>query len=221
MKNNLLPENWAAFLHEAGITSDLWEKPLALSENRRKENTVFPPEEKVFNAFKLTPPEKVRIVLLGQDPYHDDGQAEGLAFSVPHGCALPPSLRNIFKEYSDDLQIPAPSSGHLGEWAANGVLLLNSILTVDAHSPGSHAKYGWEKFTDGVISALSRQKSGLVFLLWGGFAAKKTALIDMRKHSVLKNVHPSPLSAYRGFFGSSPFSEAARLLNGFDWTLNH
>ncbi|MBR7121771.1 MAG: uracil-DNA glycosylase [Lentisphaeria bacterium] len=212
-----LPEAWQNFLYNAGISPEIWEIPLAKSIARRTEYTVFPPEEKVFNAFKLTPPEKVRVVLLGQDPYHDDGQAEGLAFSVPDGVPLPPSLRNIYKEFADDLQRPAPSSGNLSQWAAKGVLLINAVLTVDAHSPGSHAKYGWEKFTDAVIRCLNNEKSGIIFMLWGGFARKKAALIDRKKHFVLENAHPSPLSAYRGFFGSKPFSQVEKLLNCPFW----
>ena len=212
-----LPENWIKFLTAAGIESSLWEEPLKKLSLRRKNFTVFPPEGKIFTAFELTPPENVRIILLGQDPYHDDGQAEGLAFSVPDGTPLPPSLRNIFKEFSSDLQRPAPESGHLGKWAENPVLLINSLLSVDAHSPGSHAKFGWEKFTDAVISALSREKSGLVFMLWGGYARKKLALIDRTKHTVIENAHPSPLSAYRGFFGSKPFSAAEKVLKNWQW----
>jgi uracil-DNA glycosylase len=212
-----LPPNWQKFLLDAGVKAAVWETPLQASNERRKNCTVFPPENRVFNAFALTPPENVRVVLLGQDPYHDDGQAEGLAFSVPDGVPLPPSLRNIYKEFADDLQRPAPASGHLGSWAANGILLINAVLTVDAHTPGSHAKYGWEKFTDAVIKSLSDQKSGLVFMLWGGFARKKATLIDQKKHFVLENAHPSPLSAYRGFFGSRPFSQAEKLLNTHLW----
>ena len=212
-----LPETWQQFLINAGYSPDLWEKPLAKSLARRQNGQVFPPEMLVFNAFALTPPANVRIVLLGQDPYHDDGQAEGLAFSVPDGTPLPPSLRNIFKEYADDLQRPAPTAGHLGSWAAKGVLLINAVLTVDAHCPGSHASFGWQDFTDGVISALSRKKDSLVFMLWGNYAAKKAPLIDRNKHTVIHSAHPSPLSAYRGFFGSKPFSAAAAALPGWEW----
>ncbi len=215
--SRLLPEKWKIFLQTAGFQKEIWEKPLARSVERRKVNTVFPPENDIFNAFSLTPPDAVKVVLLGQDPYHDDGQAEGLAFSVPPGVALPPSLRNIFKEYSADLECPLPDSGSLRRWAANGVLLLNSILTVDAHSPGSHKNFGWEKFTDAVIRALDRQRSGIVFLLWGSYAQKKRALISPEKHHIICGVHPSPLSAYRGFFGSKPFSRTEKLLPGWHW----
>ena len=213
----LLPEIWRDFLVSAGKSPELWEIPLAKVNARRKECTVYPPEQLVFNAFALTPPEKVKIVLLGQDPYHDDGQAEGLAFSVPDGVPLPPSLRNIYKEFTSDLNIPAPASGHLGHWAEKGVLLINAVLSVDAHTPGSHAEYGWKEFTDAVISALSEKKSGIVFMLWGAFARKKSALIDRKKHFILENAHPSPLSAYRGFFGSRPFSQATALLDNWQW----
>lgn len=215
--STILPEKWQEFLSAAQVDPALWQQPLAAADERRKSNPVFPPEEQVFRAFTLTPPEKVKIVLLGQDPYHDDGQAEGLAFSVPENMPLPPSLRNIFKEYAADLQRPEPRSGHLGCWAEKGVLLINAILTVDAHSPGSHAPFGWEKFTDAVIAALSREKSGLVFILWGGFAGKKLKLIDKNKHLVIASAHPSPLSAYRGFFGSRPFSRAAHYLEPWEW----
>ena len=215
--SDTLPEKWTEFMKSAGVDENLWQTPLAMVAARRKECTVFPPEGKIFSAFKLTPPENVRIVLLGQDPYHDDGQAEGLAFSVPDGTPLPPSLRNIFKEFESDLGRPAPVSGHLGKWAESGVLLINAVLSVDAHTPGSHASFGWEKFTDGVISALSREKSGIVFMLWGGFARKKVPLIDKNKHTIIENAHPSPLSAYRGFFGSKPFSAAEKALKNWQW----
>ena len=212
-----LPESWVDFLTASGVKPEVWEVPLQKTIARRAEFTVFPPEGKIFTAFNLTPPENVRIVLLGQDPYHDDGQAEGLAFSVPENVPFPPSLRNIFKEYCDDLNCPPPESGHLGSWAERGVLLINAVLSVDAHAPGSHAKFGWEKFTDSVISALSREKSGLVFMLWGGFARKKAPLSDRSKHTSRENAHPAPLSASRGFFGSRPFSAAARALKNWDW----
>ena len=212
-----LPETWRDFLLASGMSPELWLGPLARTDARRKEKTVFPPEGKIFRAFALTPPEAVRIVLLGQDPYHDDGQAEGLAFSVPEDQPLPPSLRNIFREYAADLHRDPPDCGHLGAWAAKGVLLLNAVLSVDAHAPGSHAAFGWEKFIDGVISALDRRDEALVFILWGGFARKKSALIDRGKHTVIESAHPSPLSAHRGFFGSRPFSRAAAALPGWRW----
>ena len=208
-----LPENWLSFLEGIDMLDGILEKVDA----ERAVHTVFPPEGKVFRAFELTAPEAVKVVLLGQDPYHDDGQAEGLAFSVPAGVKLPPSLRNIYKEFSADLRCPAPENGSLVPWAKSGVLLLNSVLTVRAHAPGSHRSLGWEAFTDAVISCLSRKRQGIVFLLLGAFAQAKKSLIDPEKHFVLENVHPSPLSAHRGFFGSSPFSQTEKLLNTSLW----
>ena len=212
-----LPEKWQDFLLASGYEASLWEEPLAKSLARRQNSTVFPPQDQVFRAFALTPPDKVKIIILGQDPYHDDGQAEGLAFSVPDSMPLPPSLRNIFREFAADLNCSAPVSGHLGDWAAKGVLLLNAVLTVDAHTPGSHRKFGWQKFTDAVISALNQQKDKLVFILWGNYAAEKIPLIDPAKHFIVQSAHPSPLSAHRGFFGSKPFSAAAALIPGWRW----
>ncbi len=168
----------------------------------------YPPAAKVFSAFDLCPFERVKVVILGQDPYHEPGQAEGLCFSVPEGMRFPPSLVNIFKEISDDLGRPIPESGSLHRWAEQGVLLLNATLTVRAHAAGSHQGRGWETFTDAVIRCLSTERSGLVFLLWGSYAQKKAALIDATRHRVLRSAHPSPLSAYRGFFGNHHFSLA-------------
>ena len=208
-----LPENWLSFLEGIDMLASILEKVDA----ERAKHTVFPPQGKVFRAFELTPPEKVKVVLLGQDPYHDDGHAEGLAFSVPAGVKLPPSLRNIYKEFSADLHCPQPESGSLVPWGEAGVLLLNSVLTVQAHAAGSHRKLNWESFTDAVIANLSRKRQGIVFLLWGAFAQAKRSLIDPEKHFILENVHPSPLSAHRGFFGSSPFSQTEKLLDRPIW----
>lgn len=168
---------------------------------------VYPPARLIFNAFNLTPFEEVKVVILGQDPYHNPGQAMGLSFSVPEGTPLPPSLQNIFKEASDDLQLPAPISGDLTHWAEQGVLLLNTILTVEAHQPRSHHPYGWQILTDKVIELLNKEREGIVFILWGSDAQRKEWQIDQTKHLVLKAPHPSPLSAYRGFFGTKPFSQ--------------
>ncbi|MBR7107464.1 MAG: uracil-DNA glycosylase [Lentisphaeria bacterium] len=202
-----LPEKWRKFL--AGTEAEKYLKtPLSMLEQRRGECTVFPPEGMVFRAFELTPPEELQAVIIGQDPYHDDGQAHGLAFSVPDGVAHPPSLRNIFKEYAADLNREIPVSGSLEKWAKSGILLLNSVLSVDAHAPGSHRSFGWEKFTDAVIAAISGKSSGKVFILWGSYAIRKAAIIDGERHTVITGVHPSPLSAYRGFFNSKPFSRA-------------
>lgn len=169
---------------------------------------VYPPAGLIFNAFNLTPFDEVKVVILGQDPYHNPGQAMGLSFSVPDGMPLPPSLQNIFKEASDDLQLPAPTSGDLTHWASQGVLLLNTILTVEAHQPRSHHSFGWQILTDKVIELLNKKRDGIVFILWGSDAQRKEGQIDHTKHLVLKAPHPSPLSAYRGFFGTKPFSQA-------------
>jgi uracil-DNA glycosylase len=166
---------------------------------------IFPPAKLIFNAFEHTPFDKVKVVILGQDPYHNDGQAHGLSFSVPDGIKAPPSLVNIFKEINDDLGIPVPPSGNLTRWADQGVLLLNATLTVEAHKAGSHQNKGWEQFTDAAIRCLNDRREDIVFLLWGSYAQKKAAFIDTEKHLVLKAPHPSPL-ARGGFFGNHHFS---------------
>ncbi|MBR1593462.1 MAG: uracil-DNA glycosylase [Alloprevotella sp.] len=166
----------------------------------------YPPAGKIFNAFDLCPFDRVRVVILGQDPYHEPGQAEGLCFSVADGVAFPPSLQNIFKEIEGDLGRPAPASGSLRRWAQQGVLLLNATLTVRAHQAGSHQGRGWERFTDAAVRCLAEQRDHLVFLLWGGYAQRKGAFIDRTRHLVLQSAHPSPLSAYRGFFGNHHFT---------------
>ena len=172
---------------------------------------IYPPSSLIFNAFNHTPFEQVRVVIIGQDPYHGVGQAHGLSFSVPQGVALPPSLMNIFKEISADLNISMSTkinqSGDLTPWANQGVLLLNATLTVEQGKAGSHQNHGWETFTDAAITALNAHREGLVFVLWGSYAQKKGAFIDEQKHLVLKSVHPSPLSAHRGFFGNHQFSK--------------
>lgn len=190
----------------------------------KKHYAVYPPGNLIFNAFNSTPFDKVKVVLIGQDPYHEPGQAEGLCFSVPDGCPFPPSLVNILKELESDLGFPFPASGHLGKWAEQGVFMLNATLTVRAHQAGSHQRRGWETFTDAVIRTLSQKKTGLVFLLWGSYAQAKSALIDTNKHHILKAVHPSPLSAYRGFFGCKAFSKTNEILLAqglapIDWKL--
>lgn len=170
--------------------------------------TVYPPGRLIFNAFDLCPFDRVKVALLGQDPYHEPGQAQGLCFSVPQGMTPPPSLRNIFKEISDDLGTPPSAQTDLSRWARQGVLLLNATLTVREHEAGSHQGRGWERFTDAVISLLSRERAGLVFILWGSYAQSKRPLIDTDRHLVLSSAHPSPLSAYRGFFGNHHFTLA-------------
>ena len=170
--------------------------------------TVYPPGSYIFNAFEHCPFDKVKVVILGQDPYHEPGQAHGLSFSVQDGIPYPPSLVNIFKELESDLGKPTPSSGNLLRWADQGVLLLNATLTVRAHLAGSHQNRGWETFTDAVIHKLADNRSHLVYILWGSYAQKKGAFIDASHNLVIKSAHPSPLAAYRGFFGSKPFSKA-------------
>ena len=178
----------------------------------KKKFRVYPPGPLIFNAFRLTPFDRVRVVLLGQDPYHGPGQAHGLCFSVMKGIAPPPSLVNIFKEIQNDLGIPIPSHGNLERWARQGVLLLNATLTVRANQAGSHQRQGWETFTNAVIRELSKQRVGLVFLLWGKFAQEKEALIDSNRHYILRAAHPSPFSAYNGFFGCRHFSKTNEIL---------
>lgn len=186
---------------------------------------IFPTKDDVFNAFTYTPFERVRVVILGQDPYHGPGQAHGLSFSVPPGVKAPPSLVNIFKEIERDLGIARPAHGNLEHWAKQGVLLLNAMLTVEQSNAGSHQGKGWESFTDAAIESINRQREGVVFLLWGSYAQKKGALIDSEKHLVLTAPHPSPLSAHRGFLGCGHFSQANTYLQSqglepIDWSLS-
>ena len=173
---------------------------------------IYPKGSLIFNAFEKTPFNQVKVVILGQDPYHEPGQAHGLCFSVNDGIMLPPSLQNIYKELEDDLGIPQKTSGNLERWANQGVLLLNATLTVRAHQAGSHQRRGWEEFTDAVIHRVAEEKGHVVFILWGSYAQKKGEFIDPQKHRVLKSPHPSPLSSYRGFFGSKPFSKTNQYL---------
>ncbi|MBE0677446.1 MAG: uracil-DNA glycosylase [Bacteroidales bacterium] len=194
---------------------------ISLTDFVRREYTatrVFPPGNLIFNAFNLCPFNKVKVVIIGQDPYHNVGQAHGLCFSVTDGTEFPPSLINIFKELNSDLGIPVPQSGNLERWAKQGVLLLNAILTVRAHQALSHENRGWERFTDAAISALNHDRENLVFMLWGNYAQNKGASIDPSRHLILKTVHPSPLSASRGFFGCSHFSRCNEWLTarGFE-----
>jgi uracil-DNA glycosylase len=179
----------------------------------KKNQTIYPPGSLIFSAFNSTPFNNVKVVVLGQDPYHGPGQAHGLCFSVPQGVHKPPSLLNIFKEIKNDLGHEVPTNGNLEKWAQQGVLLLNATLTVRAHQAGSHQKKGWETFTDAVIKKLSDQKDHLIFLLWGNYAIAKKELIDQNKHNILTSVHPSPLSASRGFFGCKHFSQTNKLLS--------
>ena len=176
-------------------------------KNEYNTTVVFPPADDIFNAFHLTPLSKVKVVILGQDPYHNNGQAHGLCFSVKKGVEVPPSLVNIYKELHDDLGCTIPNHGCLTKWAEQGVLMLNTVLTVRAHQANSHRGIGWEEFTDAAIMALNSQDRPIVFILWGAPAQRKARMLDNPKHLILKAPHPSPLSAYRGFFGSKPFSQ--------------
>ncbi len=187
---------------------------------------VFPPSEDIFNAFHLTPLHEVKVVILGQDPYHNDGQAHGLCFSVKPDVQVPPSLVNIYQELHDDLGCYIPNNGYLTKWAAQGVLMLNTVLTVRAHQANSHRGMGWEEFTDAAIRVLNEQDRPIVFILWGSPAQKKAAMLHNPKHLILKAPHPSPLSAYRGFFGSKPFSQTNRFLeehgiSPIDWQIEN
>jgi len=182
-----------------------------------KTKIIYPPGKDIFSAFDSCPFDKVRVVIIGQDPYHGPGQANGLCFSVHDGVALPPSLKNIFKEIETDIGTVTPKSGNLERWAKQGVLLLNATLTVEANTPGSHQKKGWEQFTDVVIQKLSDEKEHLVFILWGAYAQKKGLIINAKKHCVLQSAHPSPFSAYNGFFGNKHFSKTNEYLASHDF----
>lgn len=196
-----------------------------LDEQRAQGKTIYPAKPDIFNAIKYTPYEEVRVVIIGQDPYHGPKQAHGLSFSVRKGVAPPPSLQNIFKELHEDLSIPIPTHGCLESWAKHGVLLLNSVLTVEAGQAGSHANIGWQQFTDKIITSLNEHPKGIVFLLWGAYAQRKADLIDRSKHQVLMAAHPSPFSAHKGFLGCRHFSKANELLKQMgreeiDWHLD-
>lgn len=208
-----VPDSWQALLSEE-IRKDYFTDLLSFIESERAKLNIFPPKGKVFSAFDLTSPQNVKVVILGQDPYHGEGQAHGLAFSVPDSIKRPPSLRNIMKEIEEDIGISNPHKNCLDFWAKQGVLLLNATLTVQESKAGSHQKKGWEEFTDFVIRKISKELDGVVFLLWGKFAWGKEKEIDSSKHYILKSTHPSPLSAYRGFLGCKHFSKTNRILKG-------
>lgn len=204
---NLEP-SWLAALADEFQQDYMRELSAFLKEESNAGKVIYPPAKFIFNALDSTPINKVKIVILGQDPYHGPNQAHGLSFSVPQGVRPPPSLINIFKAIDNDLGITPPGHGCLQSWAEQGVLLLNSVLTVEHKQAGSHAAKGWERFTDKIVEALNQQREGLVFMLWGAYAQKKGAIIDSNKHLVLKAVHPSPLSAHRGFLTCGHFSKA-------------
>lgn len=200
-------ESWGSRLADE-FEKPYFERLTSFVRNEYATRRIFPPGGRIFAAFDACPFDKVKVVILGQDPYHDEGQANGLCFSVSDGIPMPPSLVNILREVSADTGAPMPMSGNLERWAEQGVLLLNATLTVEAHRPGSHQRQGWEEFTDSVILRLASERSNLVFLLWGSYAQRKGAFIDQSRHLVLKSAHPSPLSAYRGFFGNHHFTLA-------------
>lgn len=206
-----IEESWKQIL-SAEFEKDYFRQLTDFVRNEYRSTTVYPPGKLIFNAFNLCPFEQVKVVIIGQDPYHGPGQAHGLCFSVNDNVPFPPSLRNIFKEIQDDLGKPIPESGNLTRWAKQGVLLLNATLTVRAHQAGSHQRRGWEEFTDAAIRALAEQREHLVFILWGAYAQKKGAFIDRSRHLVLTSVHPSPLSAHNGFFGNRHFSRTNEYL---------
>lgn len=219
-----LDKTWETLLQnelEKPYMQELWS---FLLQERALGKTIYPPDDQIFAALNLTPFDNVKVVILGQDPYHGPKQAHGLCFSVQPGMTPPPSLVNIFKELSTDVNFKIPDHGNLESWAKQGVLLLNNVLTVEDGKAGSHHLKGWETFTDKVIEILNQQKEHLVFILWGNPAQKKAAKVDASRHLILKSVHPSPLSSYRGFFGSRPFSQAntylkAQGLSPIDWQL--
>lgn len=208
-----LESSWLEVLKDEFDQPYMKELKAFLLSEKQKGFTIFPKSADIFNAFKHTPFDKVKVVILGQDPYHGINQAHGLSFSVQKGITPPPSLKNIYKELSDEFpDFKIPTHGDLTSWADQGVLLLNATLTVRANTAGSHQNKGWEQFTDQVIRALSAKKTGLVFILWGNYAKQKETLIDQSKHFIIKSAHPSPFSAYSGFFGSKPFSKTNQIL---------
>ena len=202
-----IEKSWSDVLADE-FAKPYFEQLTQFVRNEYRTSQIFPPGKQIFAAFDATPFNDVKVVIIGQDPYHGDRQANGLCFSVNEGIECPPSLINIFKELSDDLGVAMRTSGDLSDWARQGVLLLNSTLTVKAHCAGSHQGHGWETFTDAVINRLANMRNHLVFILWGSYAIRKGAFIDRPRHLVITSPHPSPLSAYRGFFGSRPFSTA-------------
>jgi uracil-DNA glycosylase len=221
--NPTIDPSWKAELDNE-FKADYFIKLKEFLITEKQTQRVLPPGDKIFSAFNHTPFDKVKVIILGQDPYHGEGQAHGLCFSVPDGIGKPPSLVNIFKELNADLGLPIPQTGNLEKWADQGVLLLNATLTVRANTPGSHQKRGWENFTDAAIKQLSDKRENLVFILWGRFAQNKEVLIDANKHLILKAAHPSPFSAYNGFFGCRHFSKTNEYLRSkgigeIDWRI--
>ncbi|MEM1392834.1 MAG: uracil-DNA glycosylase [Cyanobacteria bacterium P01_H01_bin.150] len=211
MSFNRLPDSWKIALAEEFNKPYFKELENFISQER-KSKTIYPPPEDVFSAFELTPFEQVNVLILGQDPYHGENQAHGLCFSVKPGVKTPPSLVNIYKELKNDIGFEIPNHGYLVPWAKQGILMINAVLTVEAHTPNSHKNKGWETFTDAVISKVNQKQEPVIFVLWGGYAKKKLKLIDTNRHTVIQSAHPSPLSARNGFFGSKPFSQINSVL---------
>jgi len=219
-----LNNDWSIFL-DTEFKQDYYNNLIKFIENEYKTKIVYPKYENIFKAFNLLSPNKIKVVIIGQDPYHGPNQANGLAFSVTSSIKIPPSLKNIYKELVDDTNCSIPLNGDLTKWAHEGVLLINSVLTVEKGLPHSHKNRGWEIFTDSVIRKLSEDKENIVFILWGALSQKKEALLDDKKHLILKAPHPSPLSSYRGFFKSKPFSKTNEYLRlhkikEIDWSLS-
>ncbi len=206
-----IAEDWKAVIGEE-FSKPYFEELISFVKQEYATSQIFPAGRNIFRAFDKCPFNKVKVVIIGQDPYHGDGQANGLCFSVNEGVPFPPSLKNIFKEVYDDVGTPIPTSGELDRWAEQGVLLLNSVLTVKAHNAASHAGRGWEIFTDAVVRAIAERKEGVVYMLWGSYAQRKGAIANPQKNLILHSVHPSPLSSYRGFFGCKHFSKANEYL---------
>ncbi|WP_127714000.1 uracil-DNA glycosylase [Halobacteriovorax sp. HLS] len=220
-----LNSSWTKFLKQEFNKEYMKELEVFLNHQIKAGKTIYPKEENIFAALNATPLDKVKVVILGQDPYHGENQAHGLSFSVNKGVKIPPSLRNIYQELHDDLSIPIANHGNLENWAKGGVLLLNNVLTVEKANAGSHQKKGWEIFTDKIIKVINEQRSDIVFLLWGAPAQKKAKKVDSKKHFILTSPHPSPLSSYRGWFGSKHFSKCNTYLKSkgmpeVDWSTN-
>lgn len=218
-------ESWLKYLKDEFDQDYMIELKAFLKKQYGAKKEIYPQSSDYFNALNLTPFDEVKCVVVGQDPYHGPGQAHGLCFSVPKGVGLPPSLRNIFQELQSDIGIEPANEGDLTKWAVGGVLLLNSVLTVEKGHAGSHQAQGWERFTDKIISVLNEHRTGIVYILWGSYAQKKGAFIDRKNNLVIESPHPSPLSSYRGFFGSKPFSKANNYLKAkgvkpIDWHLS-
>ncbi|MEQ8519043.1 MAG: uracil-DNA glycosylase [Cytophagales bacterium] len=216
-----IENSWKKLLKNE-FEKDYFKQLVAFVKSEYSNHKIYPPGKLIFSAFEHTPFDKLKLVIIGQDPYHGEGQAHGLCFSVPKGIKFPPSLQNIFKELNSDLNIPIPEHGNLEHWADQGVLLLNATLTVRAKSPGSHQNKGWEQFTDAVIERIHEHKKGIVYLLWGSYAQKKGHFINRDDNLVIESAHPSPFSVHRGFFGSKPFSKSnaylkTRGLKAINW----